>query len=207
MLFKYYTLEGYKILHSGCISRVRKWNFLIFLLIVVFFMIYLSNSLTASDATYAVSISIVEEGVFEPGEAFHCITEIRNSQASGRVDVVLSYEILDESGALKNTKSTTVAVETLSSFSEEIKIPETLTDGIYVLKASVVSLDGVNYAETSVSFNVVRVVTEGEQRIIEFIMGGAIIVTVIALVFEHRRVSKLKVSGSDLKRFVIEKKK
>jgi len=165
-------------------------------------MIYLSNSLTASDSTYAVSISIVEEGVFEPGEAFHCITEIRNSQASGRVDVVLSYEILDESGALKNTKSTTVAVETLSSFSEEIKIPETLTDGIYVLKASVVSLDGVNCAETSVSFNVVRVVAEGEQRIIEFIMGGALIVTGVALVYEHRRVSKLKVSGRDLEKFI-----
>jgi hypothetical protein len=101
MLFKYYTFEGYKILYSGCIGRVRKRNVLLFLFIVVFFMIYLSNSLTASDATYAVSISIVEEGVFEPGEAFHCITEIRNSQASGRVDVVLSYEILDESGALK----------------------------------------------------------------------------------------------------------
>ena len=48
--------------------------------------------------------------------------------------MVLSYEILDESGALKNTKSTTVAVETLSSFSEEIKIPETLDEGVYILK-------------------------------------------------------------------------
>lgn len=207
MLFKYYTLEGYKILYSGCIGRVRKRNVLLFLFIVVFFMIYLSNSLTASDATYAISISIVEEGVFEPGESFHCITEIRNSQDLGRVDVVLSYEMLDESGALKNTKSTTVAVETLGSFSEEIKIPETLTEGVYVLKASVVSLDGVHRAETSISFNVVRVVAEGEQRIIEFIMGGALIVTIVALVFEHRRISKLKVSGSDLKRFVVEKKK
>jgi len=170
-------------------------------------MVYLSNSLTASDVTYAISISIVEGGVFELGESFHCITEIRISQDSGRVDVVLSYEMLDESGALKNTKSATVVVETLSSFSEEIKIPETLTEGVYVLKASVVSLDGVHRAETSISFNVVRVVAEGEQRIIEFIMGGALIVTIVALVFEHRRISKLKVSGSDLKRFVVEKKK
>jgi len=177
------------------------------MLLFIFFMICFSHNVIASDATYAISISIVEEGVFEAGETFHCITKIRNSQASGRVDVVLSYEILDESGALKSTKSTTVAVETLSSFSEEIKIPETLDEGIYILKASVVSLDGVHQAETSVSFNVVRVVTEGEQRIIEFIMGGALIVTIVALVFEHRRISKLKVSGNDLKRFLIEKKK
>jgi hypothetical protein len=33
-------------------------------------------------------------------------------------------------------------------------------------------------------------------------MGGALIITVVGLVFEHRRVSKLKITEEDLKKFI-----
>jgi len=194
-------------LHQSFTSRLGKIFTFLFVACVLFSILCVVTVISESNASLAISVSIVEGDTFRPGQSFHIITEIRNSKSSGRVDVKVTYEVTDVNDNSILVESVTVAIETLSSFSEEIKIPETLTEGIYVLRASVVSLDGINCAETSVSFNVVRVVTESEQRIIEFIMGGALIVTIVVLVFEHRRISKLKVSGSDLKRFVIEKKK
>ena len=194
-------------LHQRFTSRMGKIFAFLFEIYILFLILSTVTVISESNATLAISVSVVEGDTFRPGQSFHIITEIRNSKSSGRVDVKVTYEVTDVNDNSILVESVTVAIETLSSFSEEIKIPETLTEGIYVLRASVVSLDGINCAETSVSFNVVRVVTESEQRIIEFIMGGALIVTIVALVFEHRRISKLKVSGSDLKRFVIEKKK
>ena len=68
------------------------------------------------------------------------------------------------------------------------------------------TLDGSKWCEASRSFRVM-VVTEGEQRFVEYIMAGGLIFTSCALVLEHRRISKLKVSGRDLKRFIGEQNK
>lgn len=50
----------------------------------------------------------------------------------------------------------------------------------------------------------VQVVTESEQRFVGYIIAGALIFTGGALVYEHRKISKLKVSGEDLKEFICE---
>jgi len=177
------------------------------LLLVLYLFFVCSFASAEIQANYAVKISIVEGDSFIAGDTFHTITEIRNSKAEGRVDVILTYEILTESGHMVSTKATTVAVETLSSFSENLKIPESVDEGFYILKATVASLDGTEECFTSISFSVSKKVTEDEQRFIEFILLGGLIVTIIALLLEHRRISKLKVSGNDLKRFVVEKNK
>jgi hypothetical protein len=154
-----------------------------------------------SDTSLAISVSIVEGDTFRPGQTFHIITEIRNSKSSGRVDVKVIYELVDLEGSSISVKSTTVAIETLSSFSEEIKIPENTKGGVYLLKANVTSLDETKYAEVSRSFSVVEV-SGNQQMLIEYIMGGALTITVVGLVFEHRRVSKLKITEEDLKKFI-----
>ncbi len=191
-------------LFQGC----KKKHYGFSLLLLVLYLFFVCSFASAEiQANYAVKISIVEGDSFIAGDTFHTITEIRNSKAEGRVDVILTYEILTESGHMVSTKATTVAVETLSSFSENLKIPESVDEGFYILKATVASLDGTEECFTSISFSVSKKVTEDEQRFIEFILLGGLIVTIIALLLEHRRISKLKVSGNDLKRFVVEKNK
>jgi len=160
----------------------------------------------SSDVSLEISVSIVENDVFGPGDSFHAIVEIRNREAQGRIDVVVTYDILDMDEHIVLSDSKTVAVETKSSFAEEFTLPTSVKEGTYLLRANVSTLDGSKWCEASRSFRVV-VVTESEQRFVECIMAGALIFTGGALVYEHRRISKLKVSGRDLKKFIEERKK
>ena len=89
-----------------------------------------------------------------------------------------------------------------SSFSEELKLPEKIEEDVYILKVTVTILDMVDKSEASRSFTVDKVFTNGEQRIIEYVMGVAFIATLIALLYWHGRITKLKVSSKNLKRFI-----
>ncbi|MCX6664114.1 MAG: hypothetical protein NTZ75_07695 [Euryarchaeota archaeon] len=188
-------------LHQGCTSSLVKIYILLFVASFLFSILYVTTVISESAASLAISVSVVEGDTFRPGQSFHIITEIRNSKSSGRVDVKVTYEIADLEDNSILVQSTTVAIETLSSFSEEIKLPETIKGGVYLLKANVTSLDGTKYAEASRSLTVVEV-SANQQLLIEYIMGGALIITVVGLFYEHRRISKLKVTEDDLKKFI-----
>jgi hypothetical protein len=95
----------------------------------------------------------------------------------------------------------TVAVETKSSFAEEFTLPTSIEEGTYILRATVSTLNYSTSSQGSHSFRV-EIVEEGEQQIIEYVMVDALICNGGGLVYEHRRVSKLKVSGGDIKRFI-----
>ena len=187
---------------QGCTDTNKKSYIAVYLIALILFCLLFIHVVNGSNnASLAVTVSIVGGDLFKPGDSLHSITEIRNSESSGRVDVVLSYEILDKNGQNVLIEGTTVAIETLSSFSEELKLPEIIDEGVYILKASVTSLDGSKNSEASKSFTVVQV-SKGEQYLIEYLMGGALFFTGGGLIYEHRRISKLKVSGKDLKRFI-----
>jgi hypothetical protein len=188
-------------LHQGCTRRSGKIYLCLFVVYFLFFILCVATVISESSASLAISVSVVEGDTFRPGQLFHVITEIRNSKASGRIDVKVTYEVTDLEGTNVLVQSKTVAIETLSSFSEEIQLPETIKDGVYLLKANVTSLDGTHYAEASKSFSIVEV-SANQQLFIELLMGGALIVTAGGLLYEHKRISKLKVSESDLKKFI-----
>ena len=188
-------------LHQGCTSSLGKIYRLLFAAYFLFSLLCMATVISESTASLAISVSIVEGDTFRPGQSFHIITEIRNSKSSGRVDVKVTYEVTDLKDNSILVESTTVAIETLSSFSEEIKLPETIKGGVYLLKANVTSLDGAKYAEVSTSLSVVEV-SENQQLLIEYIMGGALIITAGGLFYEHKRISKLKVTEDDLKKFI-----
>jgi len=188
-------------LHQGCTSRFRKIYKLLFVAYFLFSILCVATVISESNASLAISVSVVEGDTFRPGQSFHIITEIRNSKSSGRVDVKVTYEVTDVKDNSILVESSTVAIETLSSFSEEIKLPETLKDGVYLVKANVTSLDGTKYAEASTSLTVVEV-SANQQLLIEYIMGGALIITAGGLFYEHKRISKLKVTEDDLKKFI-----
>ncbi len=188
-------------LHQGCTRRSGKIYLCLFVVYFLFFILCVATVISESSASLAISMSVVEGDTFRPGQSFHIITEIRNSKASGRIDVKVTYEVTDLEGTNVLVQSKTVAIETLSSFSEEIHLPETIKGGVYLLKANVTSLDGTQYAEASKSLSVVEV-SANQQMLIEFIMAGALIITVGGLFYEHRRISKLKVTEEDLKKFI-----
>ena len=144
-------------LHQECTCRLGKIYKLLFVAYFLFSILCVATVISESNASLAISVSVVEGDTFRPGQSFHIITEIRNSKSSGRVDVKVTYEVTDLKDSSILVQSTTVAIETLSSFSEEIKLPETIKGGVYLLKANVTSLDGTKYAEVSKSFNVVEV--------------------------------------------------
>jgi hypothetical protein len=160
----------------------------------------------SSDVALEISVSIVENDSFGPGDSFHTIVEIRNREAQGRIDVVVTYDILDMNDHIVLSDRKTVAIETKSSFAEEFTLPTSISEGSYLLRANVSTLDYTKWSVVSRTFRVV-VVTEGEQRIVEYIMAGGLFFTGGALVLEHRRISKLKVSGRDLKKFIGENNK
>jgi hypothetical protein len=188
-------------LHQGCTSSLGKIYKILFAASFLFSLLCVATVISESAASLAISVSVVEGDTFRPGQSFHIITEIRNSKSSGRVDVKVTYEIADLEDNSILVQSTTVAIETLSSFSEEIQLPETIKGGVYLLKANVTSLDGTKYAEASRSLSVVEV-SANQQLLIEYIMGGALIITAGGLFYEHKRISKLKVSENDLKKFI-----
>jgi hypothetical protein len=188
-------------LHQGCDRSCGKIYKLLFVTYFLISLLCVATVISESGASLAISVSVVEGDTFRPGQSFHLITEIRNSKSSGRVDVKVTYEVVDEKDNSILIESTTVAIETLSSFSQEIKLPETIKSGVYLVKANVASLDGANYAEVSKSFTVVEV-SANQQLSVEYTMGGALIITLAGLLYEHRRISKLKVSENDLKKFI-----
>jgi hypothetical protein len=53
----------------------------------------------------------------------------------------------------------------------------------------------------------VAVVSAGERRVIEYVVVAAFIFAGVLWFYEHRRISKLKVSGKDLNKFIEEQKK
>ncbi len=155
----------------------------------------------SADPVLEISVSLIEEEFFSPGDTIHSIVEIRNRDASGRIDVVVEYGILDESGSVVLSDTKTVAIETKSSFAESFNLPSYISEGSYSLYATVTSLDGSVSNSASSSFDVLEV-SASAQYLVEFVMGTALVSTFAALFYEHRRISKLKVSEVDFKDFV-----
>lgn len=160
----------------------------------------------ASEAPLSISISLVEGDTFGPGNSFHSIVEIRNREAQGRVDVIVMCQIVDPAGNIILSSRETVAVETVSSFIQDFTLPTGIKEGKYLLMANVSTLNGSKWSEVSRSFTVV-VVSADEQSVIEYVMVGAFIFAGVLWFYEHRRISKLKVSDKDLNKFIEEQKK
>jgi hypothetical protein len=160
----------------------------------------------ASETPLSIFISLVEGDTFGPGSSFHSIVEIRNRDAQGRVDVIVTCQILDPDGKIVLSSMETIAVETLSSFVRDFTLPTGIKEGKYLLMANVSTLNGSKWNEVSRSFTVI-VVSPDEQSFIEYMMVVAFIFTGVLWFHEHRRISKLRVSDKDLNKFIEEQKK
>ena len=172
-----------------------------FIVLVCCLVLFVNCCVVSANPVIEVSVSLIEEDFFSPGDTVHSIVEIRNRDASGRIDVVVEYGVVDGSGAVVLSDTKTVAIETKSSFAESFTLPSYISEGGYSLYAEVSSLDGTVSNSASSSFDVLEV-SQSAQYLIEFVMAVALVSTFAALFYEHRRISKLKVSEVDFKDFV-----
>ena len=121
-------------MRNGCTYKIRGTVISLLLLFILLILLCVVQFVTASsDVTLEVSVSIVENDVFGPGDSFHAIVEIRNREAHGRIDVIVYYDVLDMNEHIVLSDSKTVAIETKSSFAEEFTLPESVKEGIYLL--------------------------------------------------------------------------
>lgn len=192
-------------MRQGFINIVKKsfYSLCLFSIYLIIVLILVQGVFAESLPVLEISVSIIGDDVYTPGDSFHIIAEIRNKEPEGRIDVIVTYDVLDSEGSVLLSNSKTVAVETMSSFAEEFTLPSSISEGTYLFRAIVTTLNGTKMSEASCSFNV-RVVKESEQRIMEYIIVIALVSTVGGLIFEHRRVSKMKVTGKDFKKFINE---
>lgn len=200
-------MEGY---NNRFINKIRKSQ--LYLLLIIFILIsgcLFSGVNALSNETLEISLLIVEDDPFNQGDTFHIIAEIRNREPEGRIDVIVKYDLLDlNENILFYIGSQTVAVETKSSFNEEINLPSWIKEGEYIIRGNVSSLNGTYWHESnSPQFSIINVPEEIDERdYLTYIMLAALFITGGGLIFEHRRVSKMRVSGEDLKKFIKKRK-
>lgn len=192
-------------MRQGSANIVKKsyYSLCLFSIFLITILILVQGVFAESLPVLEISVSIIGDDVYNPGDSFHIIAEIRNKEPEGRIDVIVTYDVLDSEGLVVLSNRKTVAVETISSFAEEFTLPSSISEGTYQFRAIVTTLNGTKMSEASCSFNVM-VVEKGEQQIMEYIIVIALVSTVGGLIFEHRRVSKMKVTGKDFKKFINE---
>lgn len=95
----------------------------------------------AADYAKAQNLDKIEVAPIEqfqtvaPGQSLPVSIKLLNMGGSGRVDVLLTYKILDFANNTVSEELETVAVETTANFIKQVKIPSDLKPGRYYLLA------------------------------------------------------------------------
>ncbi|MBU1622127.1 MAG: hypothetical protein KJ597_00990 [Nanoarchaeota archaeon] len=108
------------------------------------------ESTTSGSANFNIEIDLPKTyQQISPGNELWFTTKLINLANQERIDVTLTYQILDKNGQLQYSKSETVAVETQASFVANLQAPPTLKSGLHYLKVILGSQFGQSEAETT----------------------------------------------------------
>ena len=129
-----------------------------------------------------------------PGDFLPIAVKLLNFGSSQRVDVTVTYAIINSQHKTVVIEHATVAVETTASFVKMIQIPLQSPPGIYVANATVSYQDQVGPATTEFSFTVEDTYFGLFER--DFIKYGSftILVGVLMGVLGHALVKRVRVS-------------
>ena len=137
-------------------------------------------SVQEKNPLFDVTIEIPEEfQTIAPGKTLLSEVKLYNLGALGRVDAVLTYEIIDRDGHILFASEETLAIETQASFTKRTLIPENTPEGSYILKVK------VSYAEsaaTSSAWFAVKI-PSNEQKYAKYLLFLVIIGIIIAFFF------------------------
>jgi hypothetical protein len=132
-----------------------------------------------------------------PGEFLPLSVKLVNFGASNRVDVGISYEIIDARGFKIYSAKDTVAVETTANFIKTIQIPFDAAPGRYIARSSIVYPDQTAPAATEFPFAVERKILGFFQSEFYFYGGITLLISAIAGIASHlwvrrRRATRLE---------------
>ncbi|MBI3633385.1 MAG: hypothetical protein HY226_03785 [Candidatus Vogelbacteria bacterium] len=130
-----------------------------------------------------------------PGELLPISVKLSNFGGGKKVDVLVKYYILTDSGVEIYSSEETVAVETTASFVKTIQVPFGAAPGIYFAKTAIVYGGQLVPATTQFPFTVERKILGIFQS--DFILYSGIILILGVLLFylarlfaEHRRLAR-----------------
>lgn len=201
----------YKTLSLGCTHRFKK-IFKTSLVLTIFIFLLISPSLIGTNND--LSVFIVEmigdrENVALNEPVYFKIKIVENQPPEGipvvddKLDVFIKYQITSISDSkIILSEEETKAVELGDigiSYIKRFDLLKTLDEGEYNLKIDVSV--GSHYADDSLSFKIIKVSEMGQTLLIIILIIG-LVITVIALIYEHKKVQKLKVSNKDFDKYV-----
>jgi len=96
---------------------------------------------------FDIDVKIPDQKVVKGNRLIVQISIFNLGNAKERVDTNVEYGIMDLDGNIITKESLTVAVETQTSFTEEVLVPKNLKDGIYIFYA-IVRFDGESGSAT-----------------------------------------------------------
>ncbi len=114
------------------------------------------------------------------GEELLTNIKLVNLGSSGRIDVVMHYEIKDADDLPIIVKKETVAVETQANFIKSFDIPLDAETGSYKIYAKIIYADRKE-AVSEASFEIIR--PENRQKVYDFAYGLIIIIVLAILIY------------------------
>lgn len=200
----------------GCTRFVRLKNISLVFLCLLFVVLNSFNVESNSNiSSFAVNIAgPLDNDVIKAGGPVHFIITVKNFTGEegymGKQDVVFIYEISSPDGEIvyqkTDTKAVLVGENTSTPYKETFFLSDNVKQGFYTLNAKITSLDGKDSCESDVVFEVVRVGDFGRD-IMLILLGVGFFIACLGFFYEHRKVSRMKVSGRDLEKYIGKKKK
>ncbi len=118
---------------------------------ILFIILILSCNFAIADKTFDIEVEVPKTyEIVKPGETVWFTTKLINLANDKRSDVTLTYNIIDKDNNIIASKSETVAVETQASFVSNIKLPENVEQGTFMIRATSDPLDskfGTSHSE------------------------------------------------------------
>lgn len=159
---------------------------------------------TAMDSSFAVEIMLPEDyaNVY-PGDNVIFLIKVINKGATAREDIALEFNIKDWHGNTVSQWSKTAAIETQLSMYEEFEVPSDQTAGVYYINVKVFPVvdQQARQAIASRSFQIAEIHKE-KKSLIQIITLGSVLALMVGLLYEHLRISKLKISEQNIKKMV-----
>lgn len=171
------------IMLSKRITLMLLYTCLLSLIVIVGFNPFQSNSSRLDSETLVAAVSLGEvktSGVIisrvAPGELLPISVKLLNFGGGRRVDVTITYSILDGGGGVLVRESETVAVETTSNFVKLVQVPYDTASGVYTALANIQYAGQEVPATSSFQFNVERKIAG--MFVSQFIIYGVILFAV-----------------------------
>ena len=191
------------------LNRLRNIFTISFLLLLVVFSYFNFESYN-SVSSFSVDVEgPIDADVIKASGPVHFIITVDDYidevEYDGKQDVIFLYEIKSSSNEVifqkTDTKAVLIGINTSTSYKETFFISGSVKEGFYTLNAKITSLDGVIDCESNTVFEVVRV-GDFSRDLIIILLGAGFFITCVGFFYEHRKVTKMKVSGRDLEKYI-----